>query len=166
MPPTSTPPHEKLRIVRAVCERIAQGETVLNAAKAEGSARNTIISWCHDDGALMALYMRARSLSALAYDDEAMEVARSSTAETYAADKLLVDTLKWAAAKRRPDEYGDRSTVRHEGSVGHLHMEALQAPKVSAVARLAPGSEVPSEGGEEGAQVARLSHSDASDPPE
>lgn len=118
------------------CEYIADGLTVKEAATKAGTTRKSLWLWAATDAALGDLYARARSISADAYDDEALEVARTSTPETVAADRLRVDQLKWAAAKRRPKEYGDRQQVEVSGTVGHLHMDALKAGKVSAKATL------------------------------
>lgn len=112
--------------MRRACARIADGETVKDAAKAEGTTRATLWEWARDDAELGDWYARARSSSADAYDDEAMEVARGSTPETAAADRILIDQLKWAAGKRRPKDYGDRQHLEVSGNVAHLHLDALR----------------------------------------
>jgi O-phosphoseryl-tRNA(Cys) synthetase len=43
-------------------------------------------------------------------------VARESTNQSATKDRLLVDTLKWAAAKASPSEFGDKQTVEHQGA--------------------------------------------------
>lgn len=113
--------------MRRACARIADGATVREAATAEGTTRATLWEWALDDAELGDWYARARSSSADAYDDEAMEVARASTPETAAADRILIDQLKWAAGKRRPKDYGERSHVEVSGGIEHLHLAALQS---------------------------------------
>lgn len=55
------------------------------------------------------MYMRARESSAEILENEALRVARSLNPVPRMFDqRLLVDTLKWAAAKRRPKVYSDR----------------------------------------------------------
>ena len=61
------------------------------------------------------MYARAREEAADALADEALEVARGSVPERAASDRLLVDTLKWTAAKRRPREYGDKVDLTNNG---------------------------------------------------
>jgi hypothetical protein len=48
---------------------------------------------------------------------------------------VRIDTLKWAAAKRRPKEYGDKQQVEVSGGIEHLHLDALRS--ISAKARIA-----------------------------
>lgn len=104
-------PAERLAIVTAACELIGQGEIVLDACKAQGITRISLWRWCKDDTTLGQIYASARDLSAGALDDEALRVARATTPERCQADRLLVDTLKWAAAKRRPREYSEKHQV-------------------------------------------------------
>ena len=47
--------------------------------------------------------------------EEAIRVARESTTQTTAMDRVLIETLKWAASKSAPAEYGEKQLVQHEG---------------------------------------------------
>lgn len=99
---------ERLALLTAICERIADGALTEDAAKAEGMTARTIREWVHDDPQLAPLYARAREDAADALAEQALRIALKSTAATYQQDRLKVDTLKWIAAKRRPREYGDK----------------------------------------------------------
>jgi hypothetical protein len=59
-------------------------------------------------------------------------------------DRVLIETLKWAAAKANPVEYGEKQTVEHQGAqtlsvkiveddAPVRNQKALEAGKVSAV---------------------------------
>lgn len=98
----------KAEVFSAICRRISDGELVKDASKAEGVDRMTVWRWLREDEGFRDLYTRAREAAADALADEALEVARGSMPERAASDRLLVDTLKWTAAKRRPREYGDK----------------------------------------------------------
>ena len=56
-----------------------------------------------------------RPLLGAAFAEEAIRVARESTSQTTAMDRVLIDTLKWAAAKAAPVEYGEKQVVEHQG---------------------------------------------------
>jgi hypothetical protein len=68
----------------------------------------TVWRWLKDSVEFRDMYARARDEAADALADEALEVARGSVPERAASDRLLVDTLKWTAAKRRPRTYSDK----------------------------------------------------------
>ena len=117
-----------------VCARIEQGELIASASKAEGVTRSAVWEWARKHADLGDMYARARDASADALAEEALEVARASTSETYGADRVRIDTLKWAAAKRRPKEYGDKQSIEVSGGIEHLHLDALRS--ISAKARI------------------------------
>lgn len=68
----------------------------------------TISRWRTEVPEFAARYARARELSAEGLEHRAMLAAMSATAETFQQSRLIVDTLKWAAAKRNPKTHGDR----------------------------------------------------------
>jgi hypothetical protein len=61
-------------------------------------------------------YQKTRRLMGQAFAEEAIQVARESTSSTTAMDRVLIETLKWAAAKTNPAEYGEKTTVEHQGA--------------------------------------------------
>lgn len=127
---------DKLDLITRAAELIATGVLVSVAAKSVGVTDKTLRQWAANDPQCGDVYRRAREISAGALEDEALLIARSATADSYAADRLRIDTLKWAAAKRHAREYGDK--VQHDTTVnvGTLHIDALRAP-ITATARLA-----------------------------
>lgn len=117
--------------MREVCEGIVYEELlVTEAATRAGITAKTVRQWAAEDATLGAQYARARELSAEALEHEALRVARAATAETSQADRVRIDTLKWAAAKRRPRVYGDQIDITSGG-------EAMR-PAVVALPDLAP----------------------------
>ena len=109
------PTPNKAEVMDAVCRRIADGELIGAAAKAEGIERTTVWRWLREDESFRNAYARAREEAADALADEALEVARGSVPERAASDRLLVDTLKWTAAKRRPRYYSDKMDLTSDG---------------------------------------------------
>ena len=128
--------------MRTACDLIATGTDTDKAAQAAGTTAKTLRQWAADDAELGALYARARIASAGALEDEAIRAARSSTAESYGADRVLIDTLKWAAAKRYPKEYSDKASVERTVNIGSLHLEALQAPRTTVRTSISSGQPV------------------------
>lgn len=106
---------ERGEVVRRVFAWMAEGHTMTAAAQACGLRPSAVRRWIAGDAAWMAKYERARKLQAQAMADEAVQVARDSTNQTAAGDRLLVDTLRWAASKAAPREFGDKQVVEHSG---------------------------------------------------
>ncbi len=109
-----TPDAERLRIVTEVCKRIAEGDIVIQACETVGIPHPTFRDWSTLPE-YSSLYARAREDAADMLADEALKVARATTNETAQADRVRIDTLKWAAAKRKPRYYGDKVDVTSDG---------------------------------------------------
>jgi len=108
--------HDRPVVLAAVCERIMAGELIEDAAKAEGVNAATIRKWVTaDPSTLGTMYAQAREASADALEQKAILVAEMATNETVQQSRLMVDTYKWAAAKRHPKRYGDKLDVTSEG---------------------------------------------------
>lgn len=126
---------EKRAIVERIATRIEGGDLNAEACAAEGVNDETVRRWRRDNPALDEVYTRARLISADALAEEAVRVARSLGDPQ--SRRLEFDALRWLAGKRRPRDYGDRVDVEVGGTIGHLHLDALRAPKVSATVKLA-----------------------------
>lgn len=146
---------ERLALCEAVCEAMGAGATVSEYCGLHGWAPTLVRSWMAETEAMRDRYQAARLLQAQALADEAVSVARRSSNFSSASDRILIDTLRWAAAKANPAEYGERQTVEHKGgqtlevrvveeSVAVRNREAL-ATGGAVVARLAEGAVVPEE---------------------
>lgn len=108
----------RYEVMESVCLRIEAGELIDEAAVAEGIDRATVWRWARADKAFGNMYARAREASAESLEMLALRVCASSERHLPGA-RLLVDTLKWSAAKRRPKVYGDR--VDLNGEIKHVH---------------------------------------------
>lgn len=108
----------KQEAVEQVLEAMAEGKTVREAveALALGVTPGTVRRWMSDREEWMERYGKAKRLLAYALAEEAITVARESSNHSSAADRVLIDTLKWAAAKAHPAEFGERQTVEHQGA--------------------------------------------------
>lgn len=104
-----------LTLAISVCERIALGETLTGICKEPGMPdRGTFRSWVLRDENLRRAYDAARELKAASLFDEALDIARDLKNGTYdnakvRALQVAIDTLKWAAGKLNPREYGDKA---------------------------------------------------------
>ncbi|HPA82140.1 MAG TPA: hypothetical protein PLS95_15070 [Thermoanaerobaculales bacterium] len=98
-----------------ICKRVANGETLREIAETPGMpCESTIRLWAVKLPGFSEEYARARELQADAMADEAIAVARRK-GNNPIGDRLLVDTLKWAASKLKPRSYSDRVQVEHQG---------------------------------------------------
>ena len=120
---------ERAATVERIAERIEAGALTADACKAEGTSDATLRRWMAADAALRERCTRARSVAADALAEEAVAIATGTSAARYAdaqERRLAYDALRWLAGKRRPHEYGDKATIEHTGTVGHLHLDALR----------------------------------------
>lgn len=103
------------KLAMRVCERIAEGETLSGICAAEGMPdRKTFRRWVVNDPELRKAYDAARELKSHSLFDEALDLARELKGNgldnaTVGARRVAIDTLKWAAGKLNPREYGERS---------------------------------------------------------
>lgn len=109
-------------LLEAVMLGMAEGrmlsETVRRVAKEQGLSvtPGQVRNWMVRDERWFLRYQRTRALLGQALAEEALDVARESTSHSTATDRILIETLKWAAAKANPAEYGERQTVEHQGA--------------------------------------------------
>lgn len=120
-----------------ILARIADGGTIEAACKAHGLAKESLRQYRAGNPQLMQAWEDARLASADSFFEEAMAVARdphidvvvlkdeageplldaenrprTQQVRRYAdSTRVLVDTLKWAAAKRNPRVYNDKSSI-------------------------------------------------------
>ena len=108
----------KASAVEQVLAWMAEGKTVKEGVEqfGLGVTPGTVRRWMAEREEWMARYQQAKKLLAYALAEEAITVARESTNHSSAADRVLIETLKWAASKANPAEYGDRQTVEHQGA--------------------------------------------------
>lgn len=120
----------RAEIVEAVLERMAEGKTVQDSVVAiwalwspEERGRcpgkltpGLVRRWIAEEEGWWKRYQRMRLMLGQAMAEEAIRVARESTAQSTATDRVLIETLKWAASKSNPAEYGEKQTVEHQGS--------------------------------------------------
>lgn len=104
-----------LRIV----ERIAEGE-LLKDICAPGSGmphRGTFHRWTLTQPELAKAYHTARELSAQAFEEDALGLARDikgdpdATGTKVRAYEVAMNQFRWSASRRDPGRYGDKATV-------------------------------------------------------
>ncbi len=113
-----------------ILERLADGETLKVICESEGMPTPQAVRLWAREEPYASLYAQAREAQAHAIVEEIIEASRqdpervtmhvgeNTTKEQVDAGevqhrRLLVDTLKWAAAKTLPKIYGDRIAVDH-----------------------------------------------------
>lgn len=119
-------------IAQAVCERLAEGETLRQVCRDEGMPpESTVRMWVMDDReGFAAQYTRAREIGYHAMADELLDIADDGTndwmdrrsADGTTGDAVLngehiqrsrarLDTRKWLLSKALPKLYGDKVEI-------------------------------------------------------
>jgi transposase-like protein len=106
---------EKAAVVEEVFEGMPEGKTLAQTCKRIGARAGTVRMWIVRDEGWRREYAYLRPMLGAALAEEAIRVARESTTQTTAMDRVLIETLKWASAKSAPAEFGERQVVQHEG---------------------------------------------------
>jgi len=106
----------KADVLEAVLAGMSEGKTVADVARKEKVNVGTVRQWIANDEQMFARYQRMRPLLGASFAEEAVRIARDSQNANVPVDRLLVETLKWAAAKNAPLEYGEKQTVEHQGA--------------------------------------------------
>jgi len=160
---------EREEVLGLVLDGMAEGVTLQETVEREQrrlSAREPerypgkltpglVRGWLWLDEEWFRRYQRAKALLGQAYADEAVVTARESTSSTTAMDRVRIETLKWAAAKANPVEFGEKQTVEHQGAQtlqvriveeeGTVrNVQALKAAESAALERAVVGSIAPS----------------------
>lgn len=103
-------------LMELTLEGMVSGKTLQDVVSSLGYDPSIIRRWLADEGEWAAKYRKARLLQGQAMAEEAIRVARETCRGSNTEDKLLIETLKWAAAKANPQEYGEKQTVEHQGA--------------------------------------------------
>jgi hypothetical protein len=108
---------EREEVLDRVFDVMCAGGTVEEASREVGVKAATVRQWVvRGSVGVRERYWEARKMLGSALAEEALRVARETTNATAVADKLLVDTLRWAAGKANPGEYGEKQVVEHQGT--------------------------------------------------
>lgn len=122
-------PAERVEFVLA---RVARGELVGRACRAEGIDRETLYRWRDASEENATRYTRVRIAQADSLAEEALEIADDSSGdeiidmetgkvrlntEFVARSKLRHEARRWYVAKVAPKLYGEKLQHEHEGAV-------------------------------------------------
>lgn len=167
MPPTGTPltpartltPAQKLVVCEKVLAEMAEGKTLAQTVREVAASERlsvtpgSVRTWFALDDDLLDRYRRMKPLLGQAFAEEAVQIARDSTRMSNTEDKLLIETLRWAAAKMAPLEFGERQVVEHQGNqVLKVEVVEVESPKAIPSAKVARAVEA----GIEGAMIASV----------
>jgi hypothetical protein len=94
-----------------ICEKIVTGTPLLRACEELGLRYSTVCKWRRENADFKEALKMARKDRAEAFHDQALERSAVATEENSKADKLRIDTLKWAAEKGDPEEFGNQTKV-------------------------------------------------------
>ena len=102
----------------AIIESVCEGLTLKDVAAMTGMPPvATIHYWSTKYPDFKRELKVARKIRGEAYADEAIDLARKTNSMTSRADKLKIDTLKWAAKVNNPEVFSD--TIKHTGDAAN-----------------------------------------------
>lgn len=99
---------------KRICDQVAQGKSLRAiSAQSEMPSYNALLRWSKEHPELSKMLRAVREARARHFEDAAIEAAEA--AEGKDADRLKVDTYKWAAEVNDPVTYGKK--LAHSGEV-------------------------------------------------
>jgi len=106
-------------IADAICERIADGESLRSICSGgDMPNKSTVFRWLARHEEFGDQYARAREAQADSLFDDVLDIANSAAPETVQVARLQVDARKWMAGKLRPKKYADKVQNEHSGPDG------------------------------------------------
>ena len=109
------PPEYNFQICEEVCELVAAGMNVIAALNSNDAYPSwpTFRRWKNDHEELNTLYIKAIQDKAEAVALEIDNICQDLKNKIYdpATANVLIQTLKWKAAKFYPKMYGDKTTI-------------------------------------------------------
>jgi len=111
--------------VRRLLERIADGETITDLAREFGVSRSYLSSWLARRAGRDAVD-RAHREAAGAYAEQIKGLAATTTEDNRKGRRVQIDALKWLAAKKDPQTYGDQQGPMVQIDLSSLHLDALR----------------------------------------
>lgn len=133
---TGRPSSFTQEIADAICERIADGQSLREICRDESMPdKKTVLRWLAEREEFRAQYASAREAQADHFADEILEISDDGTNdwtkrkigeelvdvvdhEHISRSKLRVDARKWLMARMAPKKYGDRVMNEHTGRDG------------------------------------------------
>jgi hypothetical protein len=103
---------------RSIADRIASGESYREIAADVGCSLGRFAHWIDETPERSAAHARAREISAIACDDEALAVVKEA-ADPFelAKAKELAVHYRWRSRVSDPKRYGDRQEVNVSGKI-------------------------------------------------
>jgi hypothetical protein len=114
-------------IANAICERIANGESLRTICEEDGQPdKATVFRWLASNTEFRDQYAHAREMQAETYADEMVNIADAAKDANLA--RLQIDARKWKASKLAPKKYGDKVALTggDEGDAPIKHVFAWQ----------------------------------------
>ena len=123
--------HYSDEIADEICERLGDGQTLTAICKDDYIPhRNAVFYWVDTRPAFATMYATARVRQAEKHYDDIVQASRdvkelTDTAKVQAY-RVYIDTMKWAAARLRPDVYAERTNKTITVDVGQGYAALLE----------------------------------------
>lgn len=102
----------------AIIESVCEGMTLREISNMKGMPPvSTMYYWMSKYKGFKHDLEIARKVRGEMFADEAIDIARKTTSMKSRADKLKIDTLKWAAKVNNPEVFSD--TIKHTGDANN-----------------------------------------------
>ena len=106
-------------LAAALCEHVASGDSMREAARKESVSESTVRLWRNVHEEFSAQYARAVTARAEVFFERGNEIAMSvTTGEEAQIARVQLDWLKWSASKLGPKQYGDKVENYISGPAG------------------------------------------------
>lgn len=109
MRPKGRPSEYTEDVGTAICESVAAGDSMREAARKLGLPETTVRQWRNANDSFQAQYARAVIARAEVFFERGNDIAMGiKTGEEAQIARVQLDWLKWSASKLGPKQYGER----------------------------------------------------------
>lgn len=136
-------------LCKEICHEVAEGKNIKDVLDSSDKYPSfpTWCSWKNDHNELFNLYIKAiqdKSESVLQEIDQILEEAKNKKI-SYAIARLMIDTLKWKAAKFYPKMFGDSVSVDLTSDGDPLHIYFPDNGRGASVEKVENAEELPTQ---------------------
>lgn len=132
--PGGRPNGYNFELCEEICEKVARGGHIIKVLESDERypSWDTFRRWKNENAELSALYVnsiRDKSEACTLEITTLMEEVKQGKIDAQAG-RLLIDTLKWFAAKFYPKMYGDRQNIDHTTDGEKIQSTSIDVTKL------------------------------------
>lgn len=114
------------QVMELICQELCRGRGLPEIVRTPGMpSMRAVMRWMKDEPVFREAYEESERIRGLVLAEDAIDIARGTDATTASANKVMIDTLKWASSKYNI-KFSDRQVIEHKHELESYSEEQLQ----------------------------------------